>query len=157
MYETLLSAQSRWDELEKHHEERANRVDHARRPDRYRKFALEWVQRFKDKERGARFFSRAFAAMAQNGQTTTRSAVAAFALLRQVHGDKSDWKPLLEHADNVLGRIDGEDQLYVAVQAGLIAWKQVKDTARAKKYFGLAAQQAPDHPDVLDFAREVGL
>jgi hypothetical protein len=31
----------------------------AERAIRYRDFALEWVQRFKDRDRGARFFSRA--------------------------------------------------------------------------------------------------
>jgi tetratricopeptide (TPR) repeat protein len=157
IYETVLSQQTRWDELEAHHEERAKRADHLRRADRYRKFALEWVQRFKDKERGARFFTRSIEASGQNGQTTPRAVVAAFSLLRQVHGDRDEWKNVLDLADAVLDRLSGEDKLFVAVQAGLIAWKELKDNARAKGYFGKAQSVAPDHPDVLDFKQAVGL
>src|SRR5512143_3509325 len=58
MYETMLATANRWEELEKHHLRRADRSgDHGKRIEALSTFALEWVQRFKDKERGAKFFS----------------------------------------------------------------------------------------------------
>src|SRR5262249_40448419 len=68
MYETLLAGASRWDELERHHLRRAERAsDHANQVGLLRMFALEWIQRFKDRDRGAKFFSRALESASQNG------------------------------------------------------------------------------------------
>src|SRR5262249_41180750 len=76
MYETLLAAAQRWDELEAHHQRRAERAgDHGKKAAALRTFALEWVQRFKDKERGAKFFDAAIRATVSNGAAPMRSAV----------------------------------------------------------------------------------
>src|SRR5688572_29918669 len=57
MYETHLANAQRWDELEGHHRRRAERApDHGAKISALRTFGLEWLQRFKDKERGAKFF-----------------------------------------------------------------------------------------------------
>ncbi|MEP6865348.1 MAG: hypothetical protein ABJE66_32315, partial [Deltaproteobacteria bacterium] len=57
IYETVLQTGNRWDELEKHQLRRAERAsDHGKKVESLRTFALEWVQRFKDKDRGAKFF-----------------------------------------------------------------------------------------------------
>jgi tetratricopeptide (TPR) repeat protein len=98
MYEALLATAQRWDDLEKLHERRAvSGPDDAARAARYRDFGLEWVQRFKDRERGARFFGRALHTLTANGKSPNamRSVVAAFALLLQVQGERGEWKPLI--------------------------------------------------------------
>ncbi len=158
IYETLLAAAQRWDELEAHHKRRADRApDHSRRVEALRTFGLEWLQRFKDRERGARFFNAALKETASNG-TTMRSVVAAFSLLRQVHGERGEWLPLLEVADVLLAKLpNGEDRLYLAVQAGHIAFDKVNDTARARRLFAIAAQIEPTNPSVQDFIGAVGL
>ncbi|MCE9573275.1 MAG: tetratricopeptide repeat protein [Deltaproteobacteria bacterium] len=158
LYESLLASASRWDDLEQHQERRiAARPDTASKAEQCRAFALEWVQRFKDKGRGAAFFARAFHTIASNGAAPLRSGVAAFALVRQYHAERSDWAPILELADAVVDRLVGADQLFVAIQAGLIDWKQLDDAARARRYFAIAAAIEPTNPDVVDFAAQVGL
>src|SRR5213078_2084213 len=92
LYETLLAGTNRWDELEAHHRRRAERApDHGTKIEALRMFALEWVQRFKDRDRGARFFVAALRAAATNGVVAVRSVVAGFSLLRQVHGERGEW------------------------------------------------------------------
>jgi len=106
IYETVLAKNERWDELEAHHKRRAERApDHAQRVEALRMFALEWVQRFKDRNRGAKFFEAAFRATASNGAAPMRSVVAAFTLLRQVYGERNEWNELLGAAESIL---DGE-------------------------------------------------
>jgi len=105
LYETLLSTTNRWDELEAHHKRRAEREsDHGKKIEFLRTFALEWVQRFKDRDRGARFFDAALRATASNGAVPMRSVVAAFMLLRQVQGERGEWSQLLDIAEALLDR-----------------------------------------------------
>ncbi|HUJ57084.1 MAG TPA: hypothetical protein VLX92_01265, partial [Kofleriaceae bacterium] len=156
MYETLLASQERWDELEQHQQRRAERADHGRRVEVLRMFALEWVQRWKDKVRGAKFFDSALKATVANG-AHMRSMVAAFTLIRQVQGDRGEWQRLLDLADAVLDRIGtGEERLFIAIQAGHIAFDKVNDLARAKKFFSIAASIEPQNPNVQDFVQAVG-
>jgi tetratricopeptide (TPR) repeat protein len=161
LYETLLSGTNRWEELEAHHQRRAERApDHARKVEALRKFALEWVQRYKDRDRGAKFFDAALRATVSNGAAPLRSVVAAFALLRQVHGDRGEWNALLDMADALLDRpssFGNEDRLYIAIQAGQIAFDQGNDIARARKFFATAAGIEPQNPNVQDFVSAVGL
>jgi hypothetical protein len=159
MYETLLAGDSRWDDLERHQLRRAERAgDHGKRVEALRLFALEWVQRFKDKERGAKFFNAAIAATASNGASQMRSIVAAFTLLRQVQGERGEWTQLLDLADAVMDRMaSGEEKLFIAIQGGHIAFDKVNDLARAKKYFAIAASIEPQNPNVQDFVQAVGI
>jgi len=153
IYETVLATNTRWDDLERHQLRRAERAsDHGQKVEVLRMFALEWVQRFKDKDRGAKFFDAALRANSSNGEAPMRSVVAAFALLRQVQGEKGEWLQLLDIADAVLAKITGaEDKLYVALQAGNIAFEHLNDVDRAKKYFAIAQAVEPQNPSVLDF------
>ncbi|HET9623559.1 MAG TPA: hypothetical protein VFP84_19440, partial [Kofleriaceae bacterium] len=160
MYETILSGTNRWEELEAHHQRRAERApDHARKIEALRKFALEWVQRYKDRERGAKFFDAAIRATVSNGAAPMRSVVAAFTLLRQVQGDRGEWNELLDIAEALLDRpsLANEDRLYVAIQAGQIAFDKANDIARARKLFAAAARIEPQNPHVQDFVSSVGL
>src|SRR5574338_762073 len=159
MYETLLATDNRWDDLEKHQMRRAERApDHAYRVALLRKFALEWVQRFKDPDRGAKFFGRAFEAASQNGASPMKSIVAAFTLLQRVQGERGEWSQLLELTDAVIDRMPpGEDKLFIAIQAGHIAFDKVNDIAKAKKYFAIAASIEPQNPNVEEFVQAVGI
>ena len=59
-----------------------------------------------------------------------KSIVAAFSLLRQVHSEKGEWQPLLDLFETVLDRMGAsEDKLYLAIQAGGIAFNQLNDIA----------------------------
>ncbi|HWO19719.1 MAG TPA: tetratricopeptide repeat protein [Kofleriaceae bacterium] len=157
MYETLLAAANRWDELEAHHRRRAARApDHGKKVEALRTFALEWVQRFKDRDRGAKFFDEAMKSTATNG-SFMRSPVAAFSLLCQVLGPRGEWTQLLELADTVIGRLSGEEKLFIAVQAGQIAFEKANDTERARKFFAMAARIEPQNPSVQEFIGAVGL
>lgn len=161
LYETLLAGTSRWDELEAHHRRRAERApDHKRKIEALRTFGLEWVQRFKDRDRGARFFDAALRAAVSNGVVPMRSMVAAFTLVRQVHGDRGEWTQLLDIADSLLARPSGlanEDRLFIAIQAGQIAFDKTNDIDRARGFFTAAARIEPQNPHVQDFAAAVGL
>ncbi|HEX4416333.1 MAG TPA: tetratricopeptide repeat protein [Kofleriaceae bacterium] len=163
LYETLLSGTNRWDELEAHHKRRADRApDHLSKIEALRMFALEWVQRFKDRDRGAKFFDAAIRATVSNGAAPMRSVVAAFTLLRQVQGERGEWSELLDIAEALLDRppsvmLNGEDRLYVAIQAGQIAFDKANDLVRARKFFAAAARIEPQNPSVQDFVSAVGL
>jgi tetratricopeptide (TPR) repeat protein len=158
IYETLLAGTQRWDELEAHHRRRAERApDHAAKIEALRTFGLEWVQRFKDRDRGARFFDAAIKATASNGAGAMRSVVAAFALLKQVYGERGEWSALLDSAEAVIDRVSGEDKLFIAIQAGNIAFDKVNDIARARKFFAIAVNIEPQNPNVQDFVGAVGL
>ncbi len=119
--------------------------DCSRRCRGYRQFALEWVQRFKDRERSAQFFSKAIEVGADNG-ADMRSLVAAFAIVREIYGAKSDWNHILSLADTALARADDEQKLFVALQAGMIAWKELDDPGRARGYFSVARQDRAQRP-----------
>src|SRR5215468_5527590 len=124
LYETLLAGTGRWDELEADHRRRAERApDHKSKIEALRTFGLEWVQRFKDRDRGARFFDAALRATVSNGVVPMRSVVAAFTLVRQVQGDRGEWGGVLDIAESLIARpgLAGEDKLYIAIQAGQIA------------------------------------
>ncbi|MBC8070565.1 MAG: hypothetical protein IAG13_19695, partial [Deltaproteobacteria bacterium] len=161
LYETLLSGTNRWDELESHHKRRAERApDHGKKIEALRTFGLEWVQRFKDRDRGARFFDAALRATASNGAVPMRSVVAAFTLLRQVQGERGEWTQLLDIAELLLEHPSGlahEDLLYIAIQAGQIAFDKSNDLARARRFFATAAAIEGHNPSVQDFVDAVGL
>ncbi|HEY0194295.1 MAG TPA: hypothetical protein VGC42_24435, partial [Kofleriaceae bacterium] len=162
LYETLLAGTNRWDELEAHHQRRADRAgEHGKKIEALRMFGLEWIQRFKDRDRGAKFFNAALHATVSNGAAPMRSVVAVFALLRQVQGDRGEWSTLLDVAEAILARPSGsfanEDLMYIAIQAGQIAFDKANDIARARKFFAYASRIEPQNPNVQDFVDAVGL
>ncbi|TMQ02448.1 MAG: hypothetical protein E6J91_51905, partial [Deltaproteobacteria bacterium] len=102
----------------------------------------------------------ALRAAATNGVVAVRSVVAGFSLLRQVHGERGEWNQLLDIADTLLDRpsgLTGEDKLYVAIQAGQIAFDQGDDIERARRFFATAARIEPRNPAVQDFIAAIGL
>ena len=112
-------------------------------------FALEWVQRFKDKDRGAKFFDaraqgdRVATARRRCARSSRRSRCCARCTATRASGAQ-----LLDLADAVLERVgDGEERLFVAIQAGHIAFDKVNDLERAKKYFAIAASDRAAEPE----------
>src|SRR6185369_12459513 len=78
----------------------------------------------------------------------------------QVHGERGEWTPLLDIADALLDRPSGpdsEDKLYIAIQAGQIAFDKANDIERAQRFFAAAARIEPQNPSVQDFIAAVGL
>ena len=158
LYEMQLSRSERWDDLEQHHISRAVALgEDSARAALYRQFALEWVQRFKDRERGARFFAKAIEMSARNGAIHMPSMVAGFSLVREAYGARADWQQLLTLADVALSRaLPDEQRLFVAMQAGLVAWRELKDVDRARSYFRMAGNIEPGAPHLVEFETEVG-
>jgi tetratricopeptide (TPR) repeat protein len=154
LYENLLASKQRWDELEEHHERWAQAAPNpAERAQLYRRFALEWVQRFRDRERAARMFVKAIrASTGDKGGTQLRSLVAGFALLHETYGQRADWQAVLEVADGILDHLDEESRLYVASQCAQIAWKQLADTGRARRYFDVVRAIDPASSALSEFA-----
>nr|HEX4312425.1 tetratricopeptide repeat protein [Kofleriaceae bacterium] len=159
IYETVLATALRWDELEAHHNHRADRApDHSSKVAALRTFALEWVQRFKDRDRGAKFFDAALTVAVANGSAPMRSVVAAFTLLRQVRGERGEWSALVGVAESILDKLtDDDERLYVAIQAGHISFDRLNDIPRARHLFSIAASIEPQNPHVVDFVEAVGL
>src|SRR5207244_12564154 len=118
--------------------------------------------RLKDRDHDTKFFDAANKGAAHNGATPMRSVVAAFTLLRQVQGDRGEWQHLLDSAESVLRSgnntaVGNEDKLYIAIQAGQIAFDKANDIERARKFFAIAARIEPKNPSVQDFVQAVGL
>ncbi|MEM9490519.1 MAG: hypothetical protein AAGC55_15335, partial [Myxococcota bacterium] len=89
LYESLLGGQQRWEELEQHHDGRAYALaDESAQAAMYLALAFAWIQRFKDRERGARYFLQSISAAVQSPGVQLRSVVAAFALMREVYGSR---------------------------------------------------------------------
>ncbi|HRC57910.1 MAG TPA: hypothetical protein PKU97_18410, partial [Kofleriaceae bacterium] len=121
LLETLLANAQRWDDLEAHQLRRAAGATVSAETsvagasvELLRRFGLEWVQRFKDRERGARFFARAITSSTQNGVGELRSMVAAYTLLLQVLGARSEWQALVEMAEQLVDRTPAESRLFIA-------------------------------------------
>jgi tetratricopeptide (TPR) repeat protein len=154
LLEALFAKTERWDDLAKQHEMRAYAAaDESERAALYRKFALEWVQRFKDRERAAQFFTKALAAAYENGAHKLPSQVAAFSLLREIYGARKEWDKILPLTDQALGANLGDDEkLYAAVLGGVIAWKELGDPERARRYFDEVRRIAPDNAVLAEFA-----
>src|SRR5262249_50216428 len=158
LLENLLAATGRWDDLAAHQEKRAYAAPgEADRAILYRRFALEWTQKVKDRERGAAFFLKALQAAYENGADKLPSQVAAFALLMDVFGARKEWTKLLALTDQALAASLGEDEkLYAATLAGGIAWKELGDAAKAKPYFDRVRQIAPESAVLKEFETAAG-
>ena len=158
LYEKLLSTAERWTELEAHHDRRiyAAAAD-SEKGGLAEQFGLEWVQRFKDRERAAKFFKLAIEHSTIDGAPSQfGSLVAAFALVREILGGAGRWDEILELADSILPVLGDDQKLYIALQSGLIAWKELADLDRARRYFSIVAELESDSLDLADFVEENG-
>src|SRR5215470_13804016 len=156
LFEAMLAKKERWEELAKHQEKRAFAVaGEADRAQLYRKFALGWMQRFKDRDRGAAFFAKALQTAYANGAEKLRGQVAAFALLHEILGARKEWNTILALTDQALaaqlGPTGEEEKLYAGLLAGVIAWKELGDKEKARGYFERVKQIEPHNPVLGEF------
>ena len=156
LYEKLLSAAERWDELEKHHDRRLLAAEEDEQLGLAEQFGLEWVQRHRDRGRAAKFFKKAIEFAAQSGPDALSSLIGAFSLVREVYAEKSQWSDVLDLADRSLPNLKDDQKLYIAWQAGVIAWKEQADLDKARGYFAVVRELEPASPDLADFDAENG-
>lgn len=153
MYETILTAKGRLDELQAHQLLRANAVPDQKAA-RLVRFGLEWIARYKDKARALVFFEQGLRELVAGG-VPPRSVVAAFSLVHADLASKGAWEPLLELARGILPNVRRDDQAYVAAEAADVAWKKTKNNDVARSLIDTLADIAPTHPLVLEFNKAV--
>ncbi|MFH0903061.1 MAG: hypothetical protein V2A73_20725, partial [Pseudomonadota bacterium] len=164
LLESLLARQGRWEELERSQEARVKAAPVEALPELYRRFALAWLQRFKDPQRAAAMFVRALEAVPASGAAGLRSQVAVLAYLHGVRDAPGQLRQLVDLVANVLAKgappteskeskesDDADDWIDSAIVAGSAAWKELGDPARARQFLELVRLSAFDNPVVIEF------
>ena len=83
--------------------------------------------------------------------------VAAFRTLKEQAGETGQLDGLIPLAERALQVIQEEsDSTMLALEAGELAWRYVKDVDAAKRLLARAAKHAPTHPVVAEFESTVG-
>ena len=153
-----LGQSQAWDEIVALQDKRAYALaDEKDQAELYRLFASEWALRWKDLERAAHFYRKAL--QSYYGDGAREGAVfpghlAAFGFLREIDGPKGEWTRLLQIADLGLGNAPSlsDDELAIlASQAGVISWREVKDTVRARGYFDRVQRHHPENEELQAF------
>ncbi|HEX8953252.1 MAG TPA: hypothetical protein VF945_15465, partial [Polyangia bacterium] len=159
LIEGALGAQKRFDEIVKLHENRAfAAADERDQAELYRRFASMWALRWNDVERSAYFYRKALQAYYSDGLAQGAQFLghlAAFGFLKEIEGAKGEWAKLLAIAD--LGLRSGlteDEQAILATQAGVISWKEMHDSEKAKSYFDQVKRINPDSEELHAFMRD---
>jgi golgin subfamily B member 1 len=159
LIEGALGAQKRFDEIVKLHESRAFAcADEREQAELYRRFASMWALRWNDVERSAYFYRKALQAYYGDGLSQGAQFLghlAAFGFLKEIEGAKGEWAKLLAIAD--LGLRSGlteDEQAILATQAGVISWKELHDSEKAKSYFAQVERINPDSEELHAFMRD---
>ena len=142
-------ATNRWDELEAHHRSRAERApDHGKKVEALRMFALEWVQRFKDRDRGAKFFDAAIKATASNGagrcgRSSRRSRCSA-----RCRATRGEWSAAARPRRRVIDRARRARRSCTSRSRPARSRSTRPTTSRARrKYFAVAARDRAAEPE----------
>ena len=161
LLEKVLAEQGRFDEIVAIEDRRIDSLptDQAK-IDLAKRIGTMWQLRWKDKERGARFYGRALT-LTYRGQVDAAKSfaghLAAFSLLRDVYAPKNEFEPLLNYAE--LGRfapMSDEERAALMVQAGRLAWRDMNDPGRAKSYFAEVQRVFPENEELNAFIAEYG-
>ena len=153
-----------WDEIVALQDKRAYALaDEKDQAELYRQFASEWALRWKDLERAAHFYRKALQSYYGDGArdgAVFPGHLAAFGFLREIDGPKGEWMRLLQIADMGLASSNasalGDDELAIlAAQAGVISWREVKDTTRARGYFDRVQKHHPENEELKEFLSAV--
>ena len=145
----------RFDEIVKLHENRAFAcADEREQAELYRRFASMWALRWNDVERSAHFYRKALQAYYGDGRRQGAQFLghlAAFGFLREIEGAKGEWEKLLAIADlGLRAGLTEDEQAILATQAGVISWKEMKDSEKAQ---GLLRAGAAHQPGLRRAAR----
>ena len=117
-----------------------------------------WALRWNDVERSAYFYRKALQSYYGDGISqgaTFLGHLAAFGFLREIEGPKGEWAKLLAIAD--LGLRSGlteDEQAILATQAGVISWKEMHDSEKAKGYFEQVKRINPESEELHAFMRD---
>ena len=159
LIEGALGSQKRFDEIVKLHENRAFAcADEREQAELYRRFASMWALRWNDVERSAHFYRKALQAYYGDGLSQGAEFLghlAAFGFLKEIDGPKGEWAKLLAIAD--LGLRSGlteDEQAILATQAGVISWKEMHDSEKAKSYFEQVKRINPESEELHAFMRD---
>lgn len=156
LLEKLLSGAERWEDLEAQHRRRFESAAESDKIALAEQLALRWLARFHDRDRAAMFFQQAIEHLSQSDSNALLSLVGAFSVVRDSLGEKAKWSEVLDLADASLPRLSEDQKVFVAVQAGLIAWKEMSDSARARSYFDIVGQLEGENLDLVDFLQNGG-
>lgn len=159
--EKVLAEQNRFDEIVGLEEHRVDSVgDVQSKIDLAKRIGNMWLLRWKDRERAARFYSRALT-LAYRGSVEAATAfpghLAAFNLLREVQAAKGDLAPLVTFAElGGFAPMSDAERGVLMVQAGRMAWREMNDPAVARGFFAEVQRVFPENPELLAFVAEVG-
>ena len=159
LLEGALGAQKRFDDIVKLHESRAFAcADERDQAELYRRFASMWALRWNDVERSAYFYRKALQAYYSEGIRRARHSSATWrrsGSCKEIEGAKGEWAKLLAIAD--LGLRSGlteDEQAILATQAGVISWKEMHDSEKAKGYFAQVERINPESEELHAFMRD---
>ncbi|HWE29273.1 MAG TPA: hypothetical protein VHB97_14790, partial [Polyangia bacterium] len=159
LIEGALGAQKRFDDIVKLHESRAfASADERDQAELYRRFASMWALRWNDVERSAHFYRKALQAYYSEGVSQGAQFLghlAAFGFLKEIEGAKGEWAKLLAIADlGLRAGLTEDEQAILATQAGVISWKEMHDSEKAKSYFEQVKRINPDSEELHAFMRD---
>ncbi|MGZ3440256.1 MAG: hypothetical protein ACXVDD_12105, partial [Polyangia bacterium] len=159
LLEGALGSQKRFDDIVKLHESRAFAcADEREQAELYRRFASMWALRWNDVERSAYFYRKALQSYYSDGLQQGAQFLghlAAFGFLKEIEGAKGEWAKLLAIADlGLRAGLTEDEQAILATQAGVISWKEMHDSEKAKGYFAQVERINPDSEELHAFMRD---
>ncbi|MCA1663882.1 MAG: hypothetical protein LC659_06400, partial [Myxococcales bacterium] len=81
--------------------------------------------------------------------------LAAFGFLKEIDGAKGEWAKLLAIADlGLRAGLTEDEQAILATQAGVISWKEMHDSEKAKSYFEQVKRINPESEELHAFMRD---
>ncbi|MBI2894767.1 MAG: tetratricopeptide repeat protein [Deltaproteobacteria bacterium] len=151
LFEEYLSEQNRLGELLALQLEMVGSVSDDRlRAEVCMRLGSRWVVRYGSPDQGAQFLERAL--------ELRPDLDGAFNYLRELYGSRGEWARLVQLAERGLGHASSDrDALFLLAQAGTILWQQVGDVERATQFFRRLQAVAPEHPELVAFAKTYGL
>jgi len=158
LLEGALGAEKRFDDIVALHEWRLKNAESDKeRAELSRRFASVWVLRFSDDQRAAKFYQQALETTYAGGLDFP-GHLAAFSFLRQIASaaEKGDaWGKLLGIADlGMQAKLSDDEAVMLATQAGVISWKDAKDTGKARGYFERVQQSDPESEELKAYLAE---
>lgn len=161
LLEKIYGEQGRFDQLMMMQEHRIEGLsDERARIKLWQQIGSTWLVRWQDKDRASYFFGHALRLCYESPNPVEAlfpGHLAAFNLLREVHGPREEWEDLLAYADlGSRAQMSDEAKGLLMVQAGGIALHEVKDVRRARGYFAVLQRVNPGHDELRAFVQAHG-
>ncbi len=111
------------------------------------RYGVRWATRHQNVELGARLLEQAVLGDPDND--------AAFTFLRELWGGHDgDWERVVGLAEQIVEM--GHSPPFVVAEAGRLAWLQLGDLMRARRWFEKLAGTEPEHPHLKAFEKQIG-